>query len=159
MYNYSFTNLRSFILPSLKRCRRLIAHNRTNNTYSRSNSINHWYYFCPSIALIFKKKEKYEKHSKSLVKALKKWIDYLTFPYCEYVGGSLQIYDYYSNTDEIPLLTQAKEHLEKSYPHILKIHDKYMIMLKMIVINYAKKLKNLLKQNINHHLNILLQLK
>ena len=72
---------------------------------------------------ILKQKEKFEKHSNDLVDALKIWVESVKFPKCEYVDGSLHEYPYYSNTNEIPLIKQANEHLEKSYPHILKMHD------------------------------------
>ena len=37
--------------------------------------------------------------------------------------GSLHEYPYNINRDEIPLIKQANEHLEKSYPHMLKMHN------------------------------------
>lgn len=80
------------------------------------------YYFCTSTDIYFKKKEKYEKHSKNLVNALKEWINSISFPVCNYIDGVLKFYDYTTN-DEIPLLKQAKDHLDKSYPHIINMHN------------------------------------
>jgi hypothetical protein len=94
---------------------RKIAHNRTSNPYSRNNSCSQYstlrYFFCTSTDAYFKKKEKYEIHSKDLVNTLNKWIDSIEFPNYEYIGGSLSVCDYKSN-DEVPLLRQAKKHLE-----------------------------------------------
>lgn len=59
------------------------------------------------------KKEKYQQHSKDLVDALKTWVDSIIFPYCEYVDGSLKVDDYSSTSYDIPLLKQAKDHLDK----------------------------------------------
>ena len=92
-----------------------------NNNWSWYNTFR--YFLCTSTDLYFKKKEKYETHSKDLVKSLNSWIVSLRFPNCEYVDGFLQEYPYYSKIDEIPLLKQAKQHLEQSYPQILKMHD------------------------------------
>lgn len=124
MYNNYF--LRSFILPYLKSCKRLIARHRPNHRHHFWNNSRYystfWYYFCPSTDIYFKKKEKYQQHSKDLVDALKTWVDSIIFPYCEYVDGSLKVYDY-SSTYDIPLLKQAKDHLDKRYPHILEMHN------------------------------------
>ena len=111
----------------MKSCRRKNVYNRPNNNYKWNISWSWYntlrYYFCTSSDLYFKKKEKFEKHSNDLVDALKTWVESVKFPKCEYVDGSLNEYPYYSNTNEIPLIKQANEHLEKSYPHILKMHD------------------------------------
>jgi len=45
------------------------------------------------------------------------------FPSCKYSGRRLKTNPYYEKSDEIPLLIQAKKHLEKSYPHLLNIHN------------------------------------
>jgi hypothetical protein len=73
----------------------------------------------------FRWEDKYQQHSKDLVDALKTWADSIIFPYCEYIGGCLRKYDYSNTIKEIdiPLLKQAKDHLEKSYPTILKMHE------------------------------------
>ena len=73
----------------------------------------------------FRWEDKYQKHSKDLVYALKTWAYSITFPFYEYVGGCLRKYPYSTTVNEldIPLLKQAKDHLEKSYPHILKLHS------------------------------------
>ena len=127
MSNYSIKNLCSFILPSLKNSIKKIAYHRPANTCSRNNSCRLYstirYFLCTSTDLYYKKKEKYENHSKDLVDALKKWIDSISFPNCEYVGGSLKVYDYSSTSYDIPLLKQAKDHLDKRYHHILEMHD------------------------------------
>jgi len=141
-------NLRSFILPTLKTSIKKIAYYRPNNTCSRNISCKWYstfrYFLCTSTDLYFKKKEKYEQHSKDLVDALYKWVDSISFPACEYVDGSLKFHDYSTN-DEIPLLKQAKFHLDKSYPHILKIHDN----TKNDCIKLCERIKEIIKAQDN----------
>jgi hypothetical protein len=143
--NYSIKNLLSFILPSLKSCRsnsdgRTFIPSRTCWYYNRYSSFNFEIFKLPfskkfrKTEDFFRWEDKYQKHSKELVDALKTWADSITFPYYEYTGGFLRKYPYSTTVNEIDihLLKQAKDHLEKSYSHIFKMHDNIEIECKRL---------------------------
>jgi hypothetical protein len=136
--NYLFHNsLGSFILLYLRSCRRKIHgrlittdwhYNRNNNKYLNSiTSLSQLPYSkdIRGTEDFFRWADKYQQHSKDLVDALKIWADSIKFPSYEYVGGNLNKYSYSTTINEIniSLLKQAKDHLEKSYSQILKMHD------------------------------------